>query len=234
MIDHGDIWPFKDRSVSPINDLIVLGIHVFRMPIFYAIAGFFAALIYLRRGARGLATNRAGRILFPAIIGWLILSPLVKLGFPFSRAALDSSLPDAWRTLWADMRLGMLYGDSTIHLWFLYYLLMFYVAALLLAPAFLRLPERWRNGAQRTFQRALISHWRPAAGLAVDGEGRRHAARSVSDPAADIRPAGAVHGDREGAERRTYPRGLPRLEGSGAPVGLTPEPAQARRDSTRS
>ena len=33
---------------------------------------------------------------------------------------------------------------------------------------------------------------------------------------------------------RTYPRGLPRLEGSGAPVGLTPEPAQARRDSTRS
>ena len=43
----------------------ILFIHIFRMPIFFVMAGFFAAMLYLRRGPGGLAQNRATRIVVP-------------------------------------------------------------------------------------------------------------------------------------------------------------------------
>src|SRR5690606_10311224 len=57
--------------------LIVVFIHSFRMPIFFVMAGFFAALLRDRRGARGLIVNRFQRIVIPFVVGWFILFPLV-------------------------------------------------------------------------------------------------------------------------------------------------------------
>src|SRR5262245_53441853 len=52
------VWPFKDPRPSAFYDLLVMFIHSFRMPIFFVIAGFFAALLYTTRGARALFHNR--------------------------------------------------------------------------------------------------------------------------------------------------------------------------------
>ena len=51
-------WPWKDGTTTGLFDVSLGLIHVFRMPVFYVLAGFFAALLYERRGARGFLRNR--------------------------------------------------------------------------------------------------------------------------------------------------------------------------------
>lgn len=80
----GEAWPFKDARTSPVFDLTVGIIHVFRMPVFFMMAGFFAALLYTRRGPRGLMLNRLKRILVPFVVGWLVLFPLTGAAFMFA------------------------------------------------------------------------------------------------------------------------------------------------------
>src|SRR5437868_2937274 len=70
-------WPYKQAQlISSLNWSLGL-IHIFRMPIFYVMAGFFGALLYDRRGMRGFLDNRIKRVLLPFIGGWLILFPIV-------------------------------------------------------------------------------------------------------------------------------------------------------------
>ena len=69
---YRDAWPFKDRSTLPLFDILVFTIHIFRMPVFYVMAGFFAAMLHLRRGPGGLVRNRATRILVPFVVGWVV------------------------------------------------------------------------------------------------------------------------------------------------------------------
>jgi len=45
------LWTFKDEATTYLADFIVLLIYMSRMPIFFVLAGFFAALLYFRRGA---------------------------------------------------------------------------------------------------------------------------------------------------------------------------------------
>ncbi len=70
-------WPWKDGSTTGLFDVSLGLIHVFRMPVFYCIAGFFGALLLEQRGAVGFLRNRAVRILLPFAIGWAVLFPLV-------------------------------------------------------------------------------------------------------------------------------------------------------------
>src|SRR6185295_19682311 len=53
-----EAWPFQDRARSGAFDLLVFTIHLFRMPTFFVMAGFFAALLYQREGARGFLAHR--------------------------------------------------------------------------------------------------------------------------------------------------------------------------------
>src|SRR6266498_4861018 len=46
---HGS-WPWKDGSTTGVFDLSLGLIHAFRMPVFYVMAGFFAALLLEQRG----------------------------------------------------------------------------------------------------------------------------------------------------------------------------------------
>jgi peptidoglycan/LPS O-acetylase OafA/YrhL len=160
-VDYGAAWPYQDNSTHALHDWIVFFIHVFRMPIFYAMAGFFAAMLYERGGAAKFARHRATRILVPFLAGWIVLFPLISTGFAFANTAKESSLREGWEAVVAMTAAGAVYGDSTAHLWFLYYLLMFYVAALAVAPAIRRLPATWRSAALDTFARLMRNRWRP-------------------------------------------------------------------------
>jgi peptidoglycan/LPS O-acetylase OafA/YrhL len=160
-VSYGDAWPYQDVSTHPVNDWVVFFIHVFRMPIFYAMAGFFAAMLYDRRGAAGFARHRATRILVPFVVGWIVLFPLITTGFTFANEAKVTSLRMGLVSVAGRAVTGVLYADNTAHLWFLYYLLMFYVAALALVPAMRRLPARWRSTLLDAFARLLLSRWRP-------------------------------------------------------------------------
>ena len=158
--EHGN-WPWKDGSTTRLFDVSLGLVHAFRMPVFYVMAGFFAALLLERRGAVGFARNRAIRILVPFAVGWAVLFPLVKL---LAIAAVSLEQPTAMPPHFSSVRavLGRL---DPMHLWFLEYLLLFYAIALVAIPLSRRLPLLvvWIN---RTFRAVMISPLGPCA-LAV-------------------------------------------------------------------
>ena len=134
------VWPFKDPHPSAFFDLLVMFIHSFRMPVFFVIAGFFAAFLYTTRGAGVLFRNRVERIALPLACAWIILFPLIILasGFAHTRSSVQVSIDPN------DLTIGRLL-NRLLHLWFLYDLLILYGAALLVMPFVQRIPQKVRN-----------------------------------------------------------------------------------------
>lgn len=48
------VWPFRDKAQGPVCDLLMLFIHVFRMPLFFVLSGFLAGMLHHRLGAADL------------------------------------------------------------------------------------------------------------------------------------------------------------------------------------
>jgi len=134
-----------DSSQSPALQIVFYVIHAFRMSLFFTLAGYFAHLMFHRKGTSGFIRDRAKRILVPLVVGWVVFGPLamalvyVALGPPLKEA------PPA------------LSGFPLAHLWFLYYLLLLYGATLALRSGFTRFIDR--HGTQR----ARIDRWVRAA-----------------------------------------------------------------------
>jgi fucose 4-O-acetylase-like acetyltransferase len=132
-------WPYNDAQTSIAFDLLLFFIHLFRMPTFFVVAGFFAALLYDRDGGSGFARNRARRVLLPLVLFWPLM-PLSGLGFIFAIRQAGGHMP------WIDPNAQPLLHQPVLgHLWFLYDLLLFYGAAMAVLPLAARLPEGWRQ-----------------------------------------------------------------------------------------
>jgi peptidoglycan/LPS O-acetylase OafA/YrhL len=148
-------WPFKQPELTGSLIGTVVFIHIFRMPVFYVMAGFFAALLYARYGVRRAIANRAYRIVVPFVVGWLIVFPLVILLQGWGKLGLART--------WAGILAGTVPSWAhPLHLWFLEYLLVFYCLALVVVPAAAALPTGWRAAFTRCFRAAVSSAWAPA------------------------------------------------------------------------
>jgi glucans biosynthesis protein C len=148
-------WPWKQAEQTRLLDWSMSVIHVFRMPIFYAMAGFFTALLIARYGMRRAAWNRFGRIVVPFVVGWLVVWPLVILLAGIGYVGLE-------RTLSAFASGLVLKYAGPMHLWFLEYLIVLYVlAAVAVALVPLVLSQAARQGLLRTFRRIMLSPWAP-------------------------------------------------------------------------
>ena len=65
------IWAIADTSPSATIGVLLFASHIFRMSLFFFVAGFFARMLFHRRGARGFWADRAKRILVPlSPAGW--------------------------------------------------------------------------------------------------------------------------------------------------------------------
>src|SRR5262245_10375649 len=71
----GPTWPYKDPHPSGLFDPLVFIIHLFRMPTFFVVAGFLAALLMQREGVRGFLVHRARRLALPLVVAWVIIFP---------------------------------------------------------------------------------------------------------------------------------------------------------------
>ena len=137
------VIPAQDVSQSTTLGVTFYVIHMFRMSLFYFIAGFFAHLVFHRRGARAFVKDRAKRILVPMTAGWILLAPptIAAVIWGLTRTFPDGPPPGT------DANGGLPQGFPLTHLWFLYYLSLFYVLALALRATFVTLVDR--SGALR-------------------------------------------------------------------------------------
>ncbi len=120
------LWPAADAQQSPIVDYIVWFTHLFRMPLFFLIAGFFVAYLVGKRGMVGMLKNRALRILLPLIIFlplcmWAVIGPLLS-----AVAGVQAKSPVMEMIVTAMANPGTPPPPpTTMHLWFLYNLVFF-------------------------------------------------------------------------------------------------------------
>ncbi|MEP2669774.1 MAG: acyltransferase family protein [Cyclobacteriaceae bacterium] len=116
-IGDNDIWPRDPMSTHIFLNYLNSLIHVFRMPVFFMVAGFFGALLFYERGSKPMITNRMKRITLPFMVFLLVLHPIIILAFDFTSNAFNAPLSDISTEL-------SLFPQITYHLWFLYYLIL--------------------------------------------------------------------------------------------------------------
>ena len=68
-------WVVQDRVSAPEFRFVVDAIHGFRMPLFFLLSGFFTAMLWRKRGLRGLLQHRAKRIALPLALGCATIVP---------------------------------------------------------------------------------------------------------------------------------------------------------------
>lgn len=129
------VWNFRDPQGSSFFGLMILFIHVWRMPIFMFIAGFFSALLVERRGDGSFIANRLSRLGLPMLIFLPLMVPLTISAFVFANGSRYGGSVDAGFGVVSSMKIADLFHPVTIHLWFLYYLLFYCVGAFLLIRA---------------------------------------------------------------------------------------------------
>ena len=83
-MDIGDLWP-SDSSNSDVIKVIFEFIHVWRMPLFFILAGFFANLVISKKSWKLWAQNRFIRIFLVAIIFVPVMSLTIPWIFEYGR-----------------------------------------------------------------------------------------------------------------------------------------------------
>lgn len=124
----GDNPPFpKDSNATYLGlNYLEYIIHMFRMPIFFLLAGFFGALLHTKRGVSKMIQNRIKRILYPLIVFLIVLFPVVVVSLRYVTALFSES------HVALDITIEDFIPNSTLHLWFLYYLCLCTLFTLLL------------------------------------------------------------------------------------------------------
>jgi fucose 4-O-acetylase-like acetyltransferase len=64
------MWAITDDSTSVVPAIAAYVIHVFRMSLFFLMAGFFGRMALQRKGLAGFVRDRLERILVPLVVGW--------------------------------------------------------------------------------------------------------------------------------------------------------------------
>jgi glucan biosynthesis protein C len=122
----GQAWPYQDAQTSALFDPVIFIIHLFRMPTFFVMAGFFAALLFYREGPAGFLVHRVRRVLLPFFVAWIVLFPMMVFGFTL--ALMGGGFGNVAGALQATVAAP--YTPTVLaHLWFLYYLFMICVVA---------------------------------------------------------------------------------------------------------
>ena len=148
-------WAFKPPELTTTLDWSLVLIHVFRMPVFYVMAGFFAALLWERYGFRRAAKNRFWRIVVPFVAGWMIIYPLMMFLTAFS----GKGLPWALEFILSGRFLA---HPHPLHLWFLEYLIVLYLLAVAVVVGIrVLVPVNVQHLQMRFFRSIMQSIWAP-------------------------------------------------------------------------
>jgi ABC-type multidrug transport system ATPase subunit/peptidoglycan/LPS O-acetylase OafA/YrhL len=147
------LWAINDSSPSATLGVSLFVAHIFRMTLFFIVAGFFARMLYQRGGARGFWNNRLKRILVPLVAGWVVIFPLLAAVWIWGLMRTFGTLPAPP----ADAPPAPAGAFPFGHLWFLYYLLVIYAIVTVVRAAVVRLDGRGalRHGADVAVRRLM-------------------------------------------------------------------------------
>ena len=160
-----NIWPLLDRSTSSTLGVTFFVIHMFRMTLFFVIAGFFARLLVERRGVRAFIRNRSLRIVVPLVVGWIVFFPMIVAAMWWGMGGGQLPRPPANAAAPA-------LAFPLTHLWFLYVLTLLYIVALPVRALVQTIDRggRLRAGLDAGLRLALRGPWAPfALGLPLAG-----------------------------------------------------------------
>jgi glucans biosynthesis protein C len=123
----GTSWLVKDIERAPLLTWVIAGIHLFRMPAFFFISGFFCALTLERYGSRRFLRRRLPRLLLP------LLTVALLINIPQAMWLAANGLAPGPGAL------GWLKGTGWVfHLWFLLNLVVYFALAAAVGPAVAR------------------------------------------------------------------------------------------------
>jgi glucan biosynthesis protein C len=129
-------WRVKDVQQWPLLDGMVASLHLFRMPAFFVIAGFFAMYLIRRRPTGVFLRERMRRTVIPLVV--VLLTVNVLQAWFVARQVHHDAEP-----LLTGVLLPQLWSGSLLsHLWFLGCLIVYFALVALAAPA-LRALTAW-------------------------------------------------------------------------------------------
>jgi ABC-type multidrug transport system ATPase subunit/peptidoglycan/LPS O-acetylase OafA/YrhL len=117
------IWAMNDNSPSQFLSDAAFVTHIWRMSLFFFIAGFFARLLHQKLGTSGFWLNRGKRIALPLVLGWVVVFPMIAAVWTIGLTKVLGAAPPAPPA-------GPPGAFPLTHLWFLYQLLMIYAVVL--------------------------------------------------------------------------------------------------------
>ncbi len=124
------VWPSDPRAARPFFDYLYYFIHTFRMPLFFLVAGFFCRLLLMKAGIRGFIQRRWERIGIPFLVSVVLILPFTV--FPFIVYQQIPVFGDKWLGNFRNAFRQLLGWNGLAHLWFLYYMLIYYVLFIVL------------------------------------------------------------------------------------------------------
>ena len=119
------LWVVADVERSQAMGGTFFLLHIFRMSLFFFVAGLFAHLSLQKRGTRGFVIDRLKRVGVPLVAGWPILFALIIAVAVWASLRATGKIPSPPTT--PDTS-GIFFPLT--HLWFLYVLLWLYALAL--------------------------------------------------------------------------------------------------------
>ena len=162
------LWLDTPTDGAPV---IYYVIHMFRMSAFFLIAGFFARLLVERRGVTAFVKDRGKRVALPLVLFSVVVALASGLGFVLGALPHGVDYLTGLAQAAAQPQAGaeqappaaVAGGFNLGHLWFLYYLLIFYVLALALRSLVLAVDPRGVLAAvgDRVVKLVLSGVWGP-------------------------------------------------------------------------
>lgn len=165
IFDYEKFWSIKSPENHILFDLVVAFIHFFRMPVFFVVSGFFGALLFYKKGPKQMLMNRVKRILLPLLAGVLIIYPLTIFGFSYTTSVFTkaaSPLENAWQSI----ANGKFLPFNLLHLWFLYFLILYSFLGWILANVFSR-NTAFTISLKKIFTYILQNPWLRVGCLAI-------------------------------------------------------------------
>lgn len=134
-----NFWPVNETPGLLFFDVLIFNIHSFIMELFFILAGYASVRQYYKLSLMDYFNNRMKRVFIPFIIGVLILMPLIICYFSIAELHIHTILDFAQNIdLIINNTKNLIFSNHIpiVHLWFLYYLILFYVCFIIIEKAF--------------------------------------------------------------------------------------------------